>query len=133
MCATHHALRIIPHGTLGTTSSAFVCSCRHYCIPQSAVGEFQPLSYFLPLKTVSVHRVHTQTRMRCVAPFEYTFKLWRGNYKNSPLPTIGSAVRESRPTFLYRRMYVRIYPKMIFGAFFFFFLLKKVNIPTFAH
>ncbi len=28
---------------------------------------------------------------------------------------------ESRSTFLYRRMYVRVHPKMIFGAFFFFF------------
>ncbi len=30
-------------------------------------------------------------------------------------------------------MYVRVCPKMIFGAFFFFFLLKKINIPTFEH
>ncbi len=32
------------------------------------IGEFQPYSYFLPLKTVSQHRVHTWTRTRWVAP-----------------------------------------------------------------
>ncbi len=37
-------------------------------------------------------------------------------------------MRESRSTFLCRRMYMRVRAKMVFGAFFFF-LPKKINTP----
>ncbi len=67
LCATRCALCIAPRRTLGTTSSLSVHSWLHYHIPRSAVYEFQSHSYFLSLKTVSQHGVHTRTRMRWVA------------------------------------------------------------------
>ncbi len=47
----HHFL------TICTLMTSLSCAC-----------EFQQYSYFLPLKTVSLHKVHTQTRTRSVAP-----------------------------------------------------------------
>ncbi len=69
-----------------------------------------------------------------VSCFEYTYKWWRGNCKNSPLPTIGSAfqcVKVDLP--FYINVCTCAYVLKWYLALFFFFLLRKVNIPTFAH
>ncbi len=69
--------------------------------------------------------------------FEYTYKWWRGNCENSPLPTIGSAfqcVKVDQPFCIdvCTCVYVLKWDSARF-FFFFFCTLKKVNIPTFAH
>ncbi len=66
--------------------------------------------------------------------FEYTYKLWRGNCKNSPLPTIGSTfqcVKVDLPFCI--DVCTCAYVLKWYSALFFFFWLKKVNIPTFVH
>ncbi len=68
--------------------------------------------------------------------FEYIYKWWRGNYENLPLPTIDSAfqcVKVDLPfcidvcTCVYTCAYVLKWYSALF------FLLKKINIPIFAH
>ncbi len=76
---------------------------------------------------------------RRVVAFEYTYKWWRGNCENSPLPTIGSAFQCVKGELLLCvgrctcKYILKGWFAHFFFFFFFFFLLKKVNIPTFAH
>ncbi len=69
---------VAPRGTLGITSSPFVCSWRHHHIPWSAVYEFQPHLFFA-LKTVSLYGVYSPRWVPCSSLVERPTK-------NSVLP-----------------------------------------------
>ncbi len=65
--------------------------------------------------------------------FEYTYKWWRGNCEDSPLPTIGrsfQSVKVDLPFCI--DVCTCAYVLKWYSALFFFFLLKKVNLPTFV-
>ncbi len=67
--------------------------------------------------------------------FEYTYKWWRGNCENSPLPTIGSpfqCVKVDLPSCIDVCTCAYIL-KWYSVHIFFLFLLKNINISTFAH
>ncbi len=68
------------------------------------------------------------------AIFEYTYKWWRGNCENSPLPTICSAfqyVKVDLP-FCIDVCTCAYVLKWYSAHFFLFFFVKKVTIPTFV-
>ncbi len=61
-------------------------------------------------------------------PFEYTYKWWRGNCENSPLPTVGSTfqcVKVDLPSCIDIRMCT--YVLKLYSALFFFFYWKRLK------